>query len=147
VQESKREAARSTVTGHGRGFEELDDRADVLRFLLQFLDDRGNRLFAFGPVLEIDEAGSSVRTTPFGQDLVACQGGDGGDALHPFGDRLQLSRDVVRSLEGRPWRGLDDRVDLPLILAGHEASGEDFAYLHNAGAKTGQKTERDEPSI
>jgi hypothetical protein len=121
LEHTERHAAGRAVAGHRGRLEELDDRADVLRALLELRDDLVDRLVALGPVLQVDEAGPGVGGAPLGEDLVAGEGRDGRHLGHLPGDVLQRHGDRVGALERGARRGLDDRVDDALVLVGDEA--------------------------
>ena len=146
VEHPEGDPASRAVAGDRRRFEELDDRADVLGPLLELFDHLGDRLVTLVPVLEVDEAGARVRGPALGDDLVAGEGGDGGNLLDPFGDPLEIRRDRVGPLQGGPRRGLDDRVDDPLILVRDEAGREHLAHLDDAEDEEGHDPDRDVPA-
>src|SRR5512135_277245 len=120
-------------------------------FFIELRDNLARGQLAFGPGLQVDEAGPRVRAAALGQDLIAGQRRDRADAIDALGDLLQLVRLGVGVLDRRTRRRLDDPVDHALVFERDEAGRELRVHEVNSGAEAhddehGQRAARDDPS-
>ena len=76
------------------------------------------RIFPFGPILQVDDTSTRIRTPPLGQYFITSQRRNGLNAFHFFGNLLEFPGNLVGSFQGASRWGLNDGIDHALVFIG-----------------------------